>query len=195
MLIELKDVLLHDNEQISSAEPLRGLRKLRYVDLSNINNIDLNVFVGMPELKVMNLRDVKNVNYSILTKLQLDFLVISCDDEIFQTVRQLKSLKSLYLSGNENLTNIAGIEALTNLTNLNLHAYNCHDISAIASLNLESLELVLPNDCDLTPLTKISTLKKVIVPNYYRDLSEGETPLIDKVRALLPNVKVTSGGY
>ncbi|HEY8500567.1 MAG TPA: leucine-rich repeat domain-containing protein [Clostridia bacterium] len=191
MLIELEYVSLNNNEQLASAEALRGLRKLSSVSISQINTVDLNVFAGMPELKSMHLVNVENIDYSILTRLQLEYLETSCDDEIFQIIRQLKSLNSLRLHA-YGLTDITGIEALTNLTKLDLLAPNCRDISAIASLNLEILELELPNDCDLTPLTKISTLQKVIVPDYRRDPSEQGTPLIDRVKALLPNVEVSS---
>lgn len=192
MLIELENVSLHNNEHLSSAEPLRGLRKLSSVSISDVNTVDLNVFAGLPELRKMNLVGVENTDYSALAKLQLEYLEITCDDEIFQTVKQLKSLKSLRVHGYGGLTAINGIEALTNLYRLDLLAPDCHDISPLSSLKLEYLELELPDDCDLTPLTKISTLKKVVVPDYYMGPAESGTQLMDKVRALLPNVEVAS---
>jgi hypothetical protein len=55
------------------------------------------------------------------------------------------------------------------------------------------LELAVPDDCDLTPLTKIASLKKVFVSdNRYNPDAEEGSKLIDKVRAILPNVEVTS---
>lgn len=183
---------MHNNEHLSSAEPLRGLRKLSSVSISDVNTVDLNVFAGLPELRKMNLVGVENIDYSALAKLQLEYLEITCDDEIFQTVKQLKSLKSLRVHGYGGLTAINGIEALTNLYRLDLLAPDCHDISPLSSLKLEYLELELPDDCDLTPLTKISTLKKVVVPDYYMGPAESGTQLMDKVRALLPNVEVAS---
>jgi hypothetical protein len=66
---------------------------------------------------------------------------------------------------------------------------NCRDISPLASLPLISLVLTVPSDCDLTPLTQIPTLKTVMVPG-------GETndtnSLINRVRALLPDIEVSS---
>ncbi|HEY8500149.1 MAG TPA: tetratricopeptide repeat protein [Clostridia bacterium] len=191
MLIELRNLSLTDIKQLSSSEPLRGLRKLSVVGLINTENVDLNVFVGMPELKYMSLAGAHNVDYTVLPRLQLEYLELFCYEETFQIVKQLKSLEHLRMFA-IGLTNVSGIEELTNLTRLDLLAEDCHDISAISSLKLETLELRLPDDCDLTPLTKISTLKKVIVPDYRRDPSEQGTPLIDRVKALLPNVEVSS---
>jgi len=195
MLIELQSVALHDNEKISSAEPLRGLRKLWSISLSGTNSIDLNVFVGMP-IKTMHLVSITNADYSVLTKLeQLDYLEISCDDDIFQTVKQLKSLTRLRLHADA-LSSIEGIEALTNLKSLDLLAYNLHDISPLASLNLEELEIIVPENCDLTPLSKISTLKKVIVPEYYGgSMSTEKSELIQKVKSVIPNVEVTTNRH
>lgn len=198
MLIELEKIDLGNNNQLSSTEPLRGLRKLSSVTVSMVNAVDLNIFVGMPELRRMNLVSIESIDYSILTQLYLEYLEITCDNATFQIVKQLKTLTSLRLHGagfwnpesksqSGELTNISGIEMLTNLTKLDLLA-PCYDISPLSSLNIEQLELNIPDDCDLTPLTKIASLKKVIVPKNYGNL-------IDRVRDLLPNIEVTSDRY
>lgn len=203
MLIELHTIDLGDNKQLSSAEPLRGLRKLQFVYISGVNSVDLSIFVGMPELCSMSLVINESIDYSKLTQLNLDYLEITCDDTIFQTIKQLTSLTRLRLHGDGYwnsedeytgvLTNISGIGQLSNLTTLDLLANNCYDISPLASLNVETLEIELPDNCDLTPLAKMANLKKVIIPSYRRQSEDEETMLlIDKLRTLLPDVEVTS---
>jgi len=206
LLIELQNISLVNNKQISSVEPLKGLRKLSYVVISGVNAVDLSIFVGMPELRNMNLVDIENIDYSILKQLHLDYLEITCDDATFQIVKQLTTLTSLRLHGqgiwsyDEGdltqtgvLTNISGIEQLINLTKLDLLAFNCHDISPLAALKIKQLELYLPNDCDLNPLTQISSLEKVVVPDiYYSSETSESDSLIDRVRAILPNVEVAT---
>ena len=203
MLIELQSIDLAKNEQLSSIEPLRGLRKLKSVAVTDVRGFDLNVLVGMPELRSMNLVNIENIDYNILQKFNLEFLEITCDDDTFQIVKQMETLTFLRLHGNGNfirikegtpavgLTDISGIEQLSNLTRLELLAPNCHDISPLASLNIVQLELDLPDDCDLTPLTQISSLKKVVVREAGSKSSE-EDSLINRIRALLPHVEVTN---
>ncbi len=148
MLMELKHVSVNNNEQFSSSEPLRGLRKLLSAAISHVDTVDLDVFTGMQEFKELSLVSVENADFNILAKQQLEYLEITCDDDTFQTVKQLKSLKTLRLFGDGEfdgetgqfhggLTNVDGIEELTNLGNLYLSAPNCRDISATASLKLE----------------------------------------------------------
>lgn len=200
MLIELTSIQISNNKQIASAEPLRGLRKLSSVSLSRITKVDLNVFVGMPELRSMNLVGIESVDYSILMQLNLDYLEITCDDSVFQIVKQLASLTSLRLHGQGSwnngaqtggLTNITGISSLNSLTRLDLLAPNCHDIAAISSLKLERIEIDLPDDCDLTPLKSIASLSKVIVPRS-NNSEAGENSLLERVRVLLPGIEVTT---
>jgi tetratricopeptide (TPR) repeat protein len=202
LLIELQHITLVHNEKLASAEPLRGLRKLSSVAVSHVNTVDLNIFVGMPELRRMNLVHIGNIDYNILTKLNLEHLEITCDDATFQIVRQLNSLTSLRLHGHgawnyENetqsggLTSILGIEQLSNLTKLDLLAPNLPSISPLASLRLEQIEIELPDDCDLTPLKSISSLTKVVVPRSYNPDGD-DNSLFERVRSLLPNVEVTT---
>ena len=207
MLIELTSIQISNNEQLASAEPLRGLRKLSSASVSNVARVDLNVFVGMPELRRLNLVRIESVDYSLLTKLNLTYLEISCDNAVFQIVKQLTTLESLRLHGwsswdpetqlqSEGLTSLAGIEQLSRLTKLDLLAGECRDISPLASLSLEELELDVSDECDLTPLTRISSLKTVYVRDDHQapdapDASAGER-LLDRLRALLPSVEVTT---
>ena len=200
-LIDLNYVSFYDSEQLSFSDVL-GLRELNNVIIfSSVNTVDLSVFNGMPELTKMVLVGNENIDYSLLTKLNLDYLMISCEDSKFQIVNQLTTLTTLRLYGEGywtqtgGLTNISGIENLSNLKYLELRAPNCHDISALASLvNLEELILKLPDDCDITALTKIESLKKVGV--YTDSASDGDSRLVDRVITLLPtNVQVSPYYY
>ncbi len=200
-LIDLNYVSFYDSEQLSFSDVL-GLRELNNVIIfSSVNTVDLSVFNGMSELTKMVLVGNENIDYSLLTKLNLDYLMISCEDSKFQIVNQLTTLTTLRLYGEGywtqtgGLTNISGIENLSNLKYLELRAPNCHDISALASLvNLEELILKLPDDCDITALTKIESLKKVGV--YTDSASNGDSRLVDRVITLLPtNVQVSPYYY
>jgi len=189
MLIELTNVRLSDNEQIASATPLKGLRKLSSVGVSHISTIDLNVLVDMPELLSLNLVGVDNVDYSILPRLdKLTYLEVSCDDAAFAYVKRIGSLTKLRLHG-WGLTNVGGIEELRNLAELDLLAYECRDISPLAGMPITELELDIPKDCDLTPLTAMPNLERVVVPNGYWG-AEAEVSLADKIRDILPGIEV-----
>jgi tetratricopeptide (TPR) repeat protein len=203
MLIELSLINIANNTQLSSAEPLRGLRKLSSASVSFVNAVDLNVFVGMPELRRMDLVGIESIDYSVLTQLNLDYLEITCDDSIFHIVKQLRTLTKLRIHGqgswnnetntqSDGLTNISGIEALANLTQLDLLAPNCQDISPLATLRLEQLELNLPDDIDLTPLKNMTSLAKVVVPQHYNLNGDDGNSLLERARAVLPNVEVTT---
>lgn len=204
MLIELENIQIGYNIQLISTEPLKGLRKLYSVGLSGIAHVDLEIFVNLPELKDIHLVNVWDVDYNVLLKLNLESLEISCDDKTFPIIRKLKTLKKLRLHGygawdeemqtSLMLTNIEGIGELTNLEKLDLLTPGCYDISPISSLEIETLEIQLAQDCDLTPLKELKNLKKVIVPDYELD-SEGKNLWLEKVKNLLPNIEVTDSRY
>ncbi|MDF2538392.1 MAG: hypothetical protein K0S76_1413 [Herbinix sp.] len=208
MLIELTDLHINGNGELSSIDELRGLRKMTNVNLSNFTTADLSIFLAMPELSSLHLMGLGDADYSVLPQLpKLSYLEISCDDEIFQFIKQIKTLNNLRLHGfgtwdNETgnntggLTDIAGIGALSSLVNLDLLAPNCYDISPLATLGVETLEIDLPKDCDLTPLKSITSLKTVIVNehNYDPTLSEGES-LLETIKGLLPKVEVKTDKY
>lgn len=76
----------------------------------------------------------------------------------FSALKELKSLTSLYLSGN-NLTNLSGLKELKNLTFLNLNYNNLTNLSGLKELkNLTSLYL---SDNDLTNLDGLKELKNL----------------------------------
>lgn len=204
MLIELNHVSISNNSELMSAEPLRGLRKLSYVSVSNTGAVDLGVLAGLPELQRLHLVGVDQVDYNVLPQLdKLTYLEVTCDDAVFQIVKQLKTLTSLRLHGNGKwneeekvrtgeLTNVSGIGALSNLTNLDLLASNCHDISELTSLQLEELEIELSDDCDLAPLKEIKSLKKVTVVNRSGILDSDElNTRVNEIREMLPGVEVS----
>ena len=199
-LIELEDVSLHDNPKISSVGPLQGLRKLKVLGLSDIETVDLSVCLGLPELKDLHLGGNKNVNYSLLTQLNLTDLEIRADSQNFPIICQLKSLTWLRLHiysmagenhGENSLTSLSGIENLTNLKSLDILG-NGYDLSPLAALGVEELELEVAGDCDFTPLQRMKNLKKVIIPAHGR-ADNDET--FAKVKALLPNIEVTRDKY
>lgn len=205
LMIELTNIQIDGNGELSSIDELRGLRKLTYVNISGFTSADLSIFLAMPELSDLHLLYLGSADYSILPQLSnLNYLEISCDDSSFQFIKQTKTLTSLRLHGDGRwdsesgaeiggLTNISGIEELTNLKRLDLLATNCHDISPLSSLNVEEMEIKLPEDCDLTPLRSMPSLKTVIVNDYryYPDSSEAGS-MLEKVKALLPDVEVKS---
>lgn len=200
MLIELTAVNIAENRQLVSAEPLGGLRKLNYIDLSGVEAVDLEIFRDLPELRRMGLVNTRKINYQILPEFKLENLEISCDDEMFSAVCRMKTLKELRLHGRcwnretfevTPLTSIEGIGALDNLTKLDLLAPDCHDISPISYLNIEILELELPADCDLTPLKSLKKLKTVIIPSeYYAPEDDTGSRMLEQVRKLLPGIEV-----
>lgn len=200
MLIELTAVNIAENRQLVSAEPLGGLRKLNYIDLSGVEAVDLEIFRDLPELRRMGLVNTRKINYQILPELKLENLEISCDDEMFSVICRMKTLKELRLHGRcwnretfevTPLTSIEGIGALDNLTKLDLLDADCHDISPISSLNIEILELELPADCDLTPLKSLKKLKTVIIPSeYYAPEDDTGSRMLEQVRKLLPGIEV-----
>jgi Leucine-rich repeat (LRR) protein len=179
MLIELKNINIASNEQVMSSEPLRGMRRMNVVSVSGIDTVDLNVFVGMPELRTLHIVNNENIDCSILTKLSLDFLEISCDNSVFPIITKLDTLTRLRLHG-FGLTSISGIESLSNLNALDLIAETCTDISPLAQLNVETLELQVAEDCDLSPLAKMPNLKQIV---------DTSRPL-DRIQALLPGIEV-----
>jgi tetratricopeptide (TPR) repeat protein len=178
MLIELNFIVLNNNKELMSADPLRGMRKLNHVSVSDIDTVDLNVFVGMPELKSLFIVGNKNIDYSILKKLSLNSLSVSCNDTNFPIITELNTLTTLRLHGSV-LTSISGIESLSNLRYLVINQ-NCTDISPLASLNVDTLEIHVAKDCDLTPLAKMPNLKQII---------DTSSPL-DRIQALLPGIEV-----
>ncbi len=189
MLIELESIDVSDNHQLTSIEPLRGLRKLSSVGISGVGYVDLNALLNLEHLKTMHISSGEDTDYSLLTKFNLDYLEISCNEEIFQTVKQLNSLTNLRLHGSE-LTNISGIESLTNLKHLDLLAPNCHDISSLSSLNVEYLEIDLPFDCDLSPLTQMPQLKQIEIREYHNRDREQYYDWVDKIKNTVPDVEV-----
>jgi len=196
MLIELQSVGLNNNQQLSSAEPLRGLRRLRTVNISHIENIDLSVFVGLPELRNMNLVNVGSVDYGTLPLLSLDYLEVTANDSNFPIILQISTLTRLRLHGEgrrnvetqehiQGLTNILGIGLLTNLISLDLLAHNLQDISPLISLPIERLELSLRDDIDLSPLITMPNLESILIAHGIND------DLFERVTSLLPHVEVT----
>jgi len=143
------------------------------------------------------------MDYNILLKLELEDLEITCTDETFPVISQLKTLKKLRLHGwfiwdeerqeSIALTDISRIGELDNLVSLDLLTEECHDISPLSKLqNIEKLELWLPEDCDLTPLKDLPNLKTVTVPSYRDDEMRNKLvdKLVEKLKALLPEVEV-----
>lgn len=200
MLIDLENLSISQNRQIASSEPLRGLRKLSSVSLSGIDTVDLTVLRACPQLSTLHLTGNINIDYSILLDFdKLDYLEITCDDANFQIIKQLHSLTRLRLHGQgawnndtqeraDGLSNIDGIGALSNLTDLDLLAPGCYNITPLTSLKLQTIEIQLADDCDLTPLQNIPTLQRVTV-NTSGTTEEADSRLAS-IRALLPGVEV-----
>lgn len=200
MLIELTSIAIDGSDELTSIDELRGLRKLESVNISDFASADLSIFLAMPELDSLHLLNIESANYNVLPQLpNLKYLEISCDDMNFQYIKQIETLTNLRLHGHGSwnngeqiagLTNIDGIESLNNLVSLDLLAPDCHDITALSSLNIEQIEIDLPDDCDLKPLKDIKTLKKVVVTKNYDELEENS--MLEKVRELLPDVELTT---
>jgi tetratricopeptide (TPR) repeat protein len=182
MLTELTEINISNNQQLMSSEPLRGMRKLYSAYIGGIDTVDLNVFVGMPELKslsIVALVSNKNIDFSILKKLSLQHIEVTCDESNFPFITEMDTLTSLRLHGNA-LTSISGIESLSNLKRLELLARICTDISPLASLNVDFLLLEVGEDCDLTPLAKMPNLKTLRITSSQ----------LDRAQALLPGIEV-----
>ena len=70
----------------SASRNIRGLRKLSSVGISGVGYVDLNALLNLEHLKTMHISSGEDTDYSLLTKFNLDYLEISCNEEIFQTV-------------------------------------------------------------------------------------------------------------
>jgi len=206
MLIELTSLDIDGSDELTSIDELRGLRKLNSVYISGFASADLNIFLSMPELSSLQLMRLGEADYSVLPNLsKLNHLSISCDNDNFKFIKQIKTLTSLRLYGYGiwsetevigGLTDISGIGELSNLKSLALLSNNCYDISPLASLGIEEIEIDLPKDCDLTPLKSLPNLKTVIVDSYVGEWDSTEDDShIEKIKALLPNVEVKSNRH
>ena len=191
----MQSIYLSDFQRISSLEPLRGLRKLNNLYISAVNTVDLSIFVGLPELRSISLVAIENMDYSILTQFNLDYLSTDCNDDIFQVVKLLSSLKDLTLFDRNtpgSLTDISGIEQLHNLIRLCLYTLNVYDISPLTSMQIEELAINLPDDIDLTPLLSLPNLTRVHVGWIHTTPADGDSVLLVRVREILSNVEVFS---
>lgn len=201
-LIELSYLHLSNNLHISSVEVLRGLRKLYSISLSRIESLDLSVFLELKELKSLHIVEVNEIDYQLLTKLDLTYLEITANPVNFPVICQLKGLENLRLHGNGDwnreeqkhdnaLVDISGIEQLTNLNKLDLLASDCKNIQPLAALPVEILEIEVSKECDLSPLQQMKNLKKVILPRGRSDQED----VMQKLKQLLPGVEVTTDRY
>ena len=207
-LVDLKQLYIHGNRQPFSSEPLAKLKSLDSLWIGLIHPFDYSALIDLPELKRMCISSLLNSDYTTfayLAQLDLDYLQIVANEEVFQIVTQMETLKELHLRGDSSwfngemqpgFTSIAGIEKLQNLTYLLLEVRYNIDISPISGMNVEVLQLYpnFPEEIDLTPIADMPNLKQIIIPNW-ETIDSDSSRLAARIRELLPDIEITSSRY
>ncbi|MCI9416226.1 MAG: leucine-rich repeat domain-containing protein [Eubacterium sp.] len=125
-------------KQIDSLEPLKNMKSLAGLSVSDNNLTNLNGIEGMKNLKRLKAENNQIVNA--------------------EGINGLKNLKELYLSNNQ-IANLNGINNLTKLTYLDLSNNRLTSVKGIG--NLKKLEQIDLSGNSLTSVKGIEKLKKI----------------------------------
>ncbi len=141
---------LYRQNEITDFSALRGLRELRFLELTGTGISDISVLSASTKLQTLYLYDNAIEDVSALTG--------------------LTNLKTLELWAN-NISNITSLAGLINLTYLDLHNNQISDVSPIAGLiNLTYLDLNGNQISDVSPITELTNLEKLyLVGNPIKD--------------------------
>lgn len=176
-LINLRELNLDSNHNLSNINPIATLTKLQILNISNTKVSDITPLADLTILQELYMWNTNVTNLKpieTLTKLQKLVLWENQTSDI----SPLASLTDLWFLSldSKNLSDISSLSSLTNLKYLLLPNTNISDISPLAPLtNLKRLFLSRTNISDISPLTSIKSLKMLRLEE--TDISE-ITPLV-----------------
>jgi hypothetical protein len=171
-LKQLKDLSLTGSicQKLKTIEPLTQLPDLRALTLFDCpEGLDLMPLAQIPRLDELTLSGcITSSNLSIISSLtHLDCLSLNVDESFkdLTPLAQLKDLRSLLISGCSEVADIGPLAALLKLEEL--HLFWCPSLTNLAPLaelpNLASLLLFKCTACDVTPLTRLTHLRKLVL--------------------------------
>lgn len=195
---------------IDDITPLKGLTKLKKLDLRYVGGEDVSVIKNFKNLKELELKLSEPTDMTFLSSLtKLERLGISGNTKNLSAVTKLKNLKKLYIDANEGDLSFIGdmteleslhisysgksftktIGKLKNLKELTLNTINNgnpYDTSFIPKLtSLESLDFTsnYDYDIDVTGISKLKKLKSLtFMMCQFGDLSElKKCPALEKI--------------
>ncbi|WP_185561955.1 leucine-rich repeat domain-containing protein, partial [Listeria innocua] len=182
-LINLTDLQLRSNHQISDISTLSGLTNLISLQLEGNQLGDISALSGLTNLTRLHLdynqiSDISALSgLTNLTRLQLDHNQISD----INAVSELMNLTSLNLSSNQ-IRDISAVSGLTNLENLVFEETQISDISALSGLtNLIFLDACKNQISDISVLSGLTNLQRLYMEeNQISDISSlDESQVID----------------
>ncbi|SFE26956.1 cell wall-binding repeat-containing protein [Peptostreptococcus sp. D1] len=164
------------NQQEDSIEPLRGLKKLKFLDIRNNNNLkDLSPLENITSLESLNIHTIKVDNFDFLSKLvKLKYLdAFSCQSNDISGLKNLTNLKYLDISRNT-FDNIESLSNMKNLESLNISksAFSLTDMKKVVSLDpikeatkLRFLDASSNEISDIRALSNMSNLEELYMNN------------------------------
>lgn len=164
------------NQQEDSIEPLRGLKKLKFLDIRNNNNLkDLTPIENITSLESLNIHTIKVDNFDFLSKLvNLKYLdAFSCQSNDISGLKNLINLKYLDISRNT-FDNIESLSNMKNLEHLNISksAFSLTDMKKVVSLDhikeatkLKFLDASSNEISNLSALSNMSNLEELYLNN------------------------------
>ncbi|MCM1329668.1 MAG: hypothetical protein NC253_09540 [Ruminococcus sp.] len=178
--------------------PLKGLTKLKKLDLQNAGGEDLAILKNMKNLKDLTLDLSEKTDMTFLSSLtRLERLDVSGDTKNLSVVTGLKKLTSLSVfDSDENLSfigemtrleslhlsyvsksalqNAGKLKNLKELSLIDVNYHNPYDMSFLSELtNLEDLFIFSQRGLDITGISKLKKLKNISVHLCeFEDLSE-----------------------
>ena len=169
---QLKDLSLTGGicQKLKAIEPLTQLADLRALTLFDCpEGLDLRPLTQIPRLDELALSGcISSSNLSIISSLiQLDCLSLNVDESFkdLTPLAQLKNLRNLMISGCSEVADIGPLAVLHKLEELHLlWSPLLTNLAPLAELrNLESLLLFKCTACDVTPLTRLTHLRKLVL--------------------------------
>ncbi|MDR0904710.1 MAG: leucine-rich repeat domain-containing protein [Oscillospiraceae bacterium] len=199
---------------VTDWEPLRGLTKLKQLQVYNYNNsgntqipIDIDVLTAMTELTRLNLQsNVANDLTPLAGMTKLTELYISTATGDISALSAMTELKTLTLSRVYNngpgilLTDLSPLKDLRKLENLNIYIQIAAELTPLAGLtNLKNLYIYSDDNMPIRDLSPLKNLTKLETLQIDGQLDAELTPLagLANLRSLYLNVRLQreSGGY
>ncbi len=136
---------IYSRENIDN-QPIYGLKQLKFLNIVNHNTLDLS---KLPKLQFLATNSPGNIRYLTVHKKLTSLKLVNTNKKIqskdLDFLKQLKSLKVLYLDGLEN-TSIDGIQSLDKLEVLSLHSMEkLRDISVLTHLGVSLTRFSIEN--------------------------------------------------
>jgi Leucine-rich repeat (LRR) protein len=197
-------VLTLKNNNMTDIGELSSLSGLFYLDLSNNTINDITILNDLKNLEYLVLADNKQIEKSVLSSDNLNYLDISnCDIDNSFDSSKLKNLNRINISNNHNYTNIIGL--IKTMVNLNGYAgiemenmvltekeiKEIDDLSKIYSISLSNVTVI--HDTKITGNyieADSAWLKKILMRNALNDglLIENGSLDVRKLRVKVDNI-------